>query len=75
MGRTFSTVPYTFLKRGVYYFVRRVPNDLKRFYSVDRVILSLRTKSSHRAHRASQILCSRLEDYWLDLRLRKRIAQ
>ena len=69
MGRTYSTVPYTFLKRGVYYFVRRVPTDLKRFYSVDRIVLSLRTKSSHRAYRASQTLCSRLDDYWLDLRL------
>ena len=24
MGRTFSAVPYTYLKRGVYYFVRRI---------------------------------------------------
>ena len=31
MGRTFtSAVPYTYLKRGVYYFVRRIPSDLQR---------------------------------------------
>ena len=29
MGRTFSTVPYTYLKRGVYYFVRRIPSTTK----------------------------------------------
>ena len=32
MGRTFSAVPYTYLKRGVYYFVRRIPSDLQTFY-------------------------------------------
>ena len=44
MGRTFSAVPYTYLKRGVYYLVRRLPSDLQTFYLTDRVILSLRTK-------------------------------
>ncbi|MBE58216.1 MAG: integrase [Gammaproteobacteria bacterium] len=71
MGRTFSAVPYTYLKRGVYYFVRRIPSDLQTFYRTDRVILSLRTKSLHRASRASEKLSSRLDDYWLDLRLKQ----
>ena len=71
MGRTFSAVPYTYLKRGVYYFVRRIPSDLQTFYRTDRVILSLRTKSLHRASRASGRLSSRLDDYWLDLRLKQ----
>ena len=71
MGRTFSAVPYTYLKRGVYYFVRRIPSDLQPLYRTDRVILSLRTKSLHRASRASERLSSRLDDYWLDLRLRQ----
>ena len=64
MGRTFSAVPYTYLKRGVYYFVRRIPGDLQTFYRTDRVILSLRTKSLYRASRASERLFSRLDDYW-----------
>ena len=38
MGRTFSArVPYTYLERGVYYFVRRIPSDLDKFYHTDRV--------------------------------------
>ena len=69
MGRTSSSVPHTYLKRGIYYFVRRVPSDLQRFYRVDRVVVSLRTKCSHNAYRASQLLSSRLEDHWLNLRL------
>ena len=72
MGRTFSArVPYTYLKRGVYYFVRRIPSDLHEFYRTDRVVISLRTKSLHRASSASYRLCSRLDDYWLDLRLKQ----
>ena len=35
------------------------------------MILSLRTKSLHRASRASERLSSRLDDYWLDLRLKQ----
>ncbi len=41
MGRTFSAVPYTYLKRSVYYFVRRIPSDLQTFYRADRGIMSL----------------------------------
>jgi len=29
--------PNTDLKRGVYYFVRRIPSDLQTFYRTDRV--------------------------------------
>ena len=71
IGRTFSAVPYTYLKRGVYYFVRRIPSYLQGFYRADRVIISLRTKSAHRASHASQRLSARLDDFWLDLGLQQ----
>ena len=71
MSAQIDAPKYTYLKRGVYYFVRRIPSDLQTFYRTDRVILSLRTKSLHRASRASERLSSRLDDYWLDLRLRQ----
>ena len=51
--------------------MRRIPSDLQTFYRTDCVILSLRTKSLHRASRASERLSSRLDDYWLDLRLKQ----
>ena len=54
MGVQIDALKYTYLKRGVYYFVRRIPSDLQGFYRADRVIISLRTKSAHRAsHNAS----------------------
>ena len=36
---------YTFQKSGVWYFSRRVPNDLRRHYRTGRIAYSLRTKS------------------------------
>ncbi|MDC1209112.1 site-specific integrase [Litorivicinus sp.] len=71
MSAQIDAPKYTYLKRGVYYFVRRIPSDLHGFYRSDRVIISLRTKSLHRASNASQRLSSRLDDYWLDLRLKQ----
>ena len=71
MSAQIDVPKYTYLKRGVYYFVRRIPSDLQTFYRTDRVILSLRIKSLHRASRASERLSSRLDDYWLDLRLKQ----
>ena len=32
-------------RKGNYYFVRRVPNDVKSYYSSDRISFSLKTKS------------------------------
>ena len=71
MSAQIDTPKYTYLKRGVYYFVRRIPSDLQTFYHSDRVILSLRTKFLHSASSASERLSSRLDDYRLDLRLKQ----
>jgi hypothetical protein len=38
------------VKQGVYYFVRRVPSDLVRYYRSTRVSYSLRTKSQRVAN-------------------------
>ena len=35
---------YTFQKRGIYYFSRRVPSDLRDLYKVERLTYSLKTK-------------------------------
>ena len=61
---------YTFIKDNVYYFSKAVPSDLQHHYCKPRVVISLKTKSSHRAATASRIMLSKLEDYWLGLRLK-----
>ena len=69
--KTLKHPPYTYRKGGVYYFSKAVPQDLADFYARPRIVKSLRTKSLSRAKTASRSLSSRLEGYWLGLRLQR----
>jgi len=60
---------YTYTKLGVFYYSRRVPRDLLHHYITGKVVMSLRTKSYNKALHASQTITSKLNDYWLKLRL------
>ena len=62
---------FTFRKGGVFYYSRRVPSYLRNHYSKPRIVQSLRTRSPAIAEKASLILTSRLEEYWLNLRVKK----
>ena len=66
-----KNIPYIRCRDGIYYFVRRVPYDVKSYYSSDHISMSLRTKSNGVAIRATKSICQRLDDYWLGLRLQK----
>ena len=59
-----NNIPYIRCRDGIYYFVRRVPDDVKSYYSSDRISMSLRTKSNVVAIRATKSICQRLDDYW-----------
>ena len=56
---------------GIFYYVRRVPHDVKQHYASSRISFSLRTKSHQSALRAARSVTQRLEDYWLGLRLQQ----
>jgi hypothetical protein len=73
MSKLMYKVPasHVHLRDRVYYFVRRIPADLREFYSGDRVSLSLRTKSISAADRSARSISQRLDDYWMGLRLQK----
>ena len=60
----------TFLKRSVYYYQRRVPNDLRKHYKTNKVTLSLKTKDARSAGKAARKISHELEQHWLDLRLK-----
>ena len=55
----------------MFYYSRKVPSDLRGFYSKPRIIKSLRTKSVAIAEKASLLLTARLEEYWLSFRMKK----
>ena len=61
---------FLYRKRGVYYFSKQVPCDIKVHYSRQRVVICLKTKSKSAEEQLTKSLLQRLEDYWLSLRLR-----
>lgn len=60
--------PFLYTKRGVYYFSRRVPEDLKGHYKSPRIAISLRTKSKKVARARAISLEAKLDEDWLTLR-------
>ena len=56
-------------KGGVYYFTRHVPNDLQRHYDKPRIAMCLKTRNKMSAMKASQSLASKLDDFWLQMRI------
>ena len=69
MSRHFRYPKYTYLKDNNFYFSRSVPVDLRCFYTKPRIVQSLKTNSLLRAKTASKVFASKLDDYWLGLRL------
>ena len=55
---------FVYAKRGIFYFGRRVPKDVQRFYGSPKVVLSLRTKSVRKAERQAQRIAAKLEEQW-----------
>ena len=53
-------VSYLYKKRGVYYFSKRVPCDVRSYYKSDRIVICLRTKSNVSAIRSSKSLIKSL---------------
>ena len=60
---------YLMNKGGVYYFTRHVPNDLQRHYDKPRIVMCLKTGNKISALKASQSLASKLDDFWLQMRI------
>jgi len=63
-------VQYTYQENDTYYFQRRVPSDLRRYYSKAKIVICLKTQSSRKAASAVKSICSKLDDYWFSLRIR-----
>ena len=62
---------YLYRKRGVFYFSRHVPIDMREEHGRSRIVICLKTKSLDAAIKASQTLTQKLDDYWLSLRIQK----
>ena len=60
---------YLMCKGGVYYFTRHVPNDLQKHYEKPRNVMCLKTQSKNVALNASKSLASKLDAFWLQIRI------
>ena len=61
---------YLFQKRGVYYFSKQIPKDVRQHYSQTRIVQSLKTKSVKDAFYQSQNLLHKLNQHWFYLRVK-----
>ena len=59
---------YIYIRDGMYYFSRRVPEDLKSHYRLNRIVFSLRTRSLKTAQAQAISLASKLDNDWQSLR-------
>lgn len=64
-------VPFSFKKDGIYYFVRRVPGDLRAHYDTGRLSFSLRTKNPLQASARALAQSAKLDEFWAQLRVGK----
>ena len=60
---------YTFQKSGIWYFSRRIPQDLRRYYRTARIAYSLRTKSIRDARVRAVNDAAKLDRHWYILRI------
>ena len=61
---------YLFQKRGVYYFSKQIPKDVRQHYSQNRIVQSLKTRSVKDAFYQSQNLLHKLNEHWFYLRVK-----
>ena len=65
----YNQCEYLWQKRGVFYFRRRVPNDVQKHYERPYIVISLKTRSKATAVKAIRSIASKLDDFWLQMRL------
>jgi hypothetical protein len=62
---------YTFTKRGVFYFQRRIPLKVRHLYPSDRIVLSLATTDQRTADAKARQLVGQLDAYWQQIQLQE----
>ena len=63
----FST--YIYQKRGIYYFSKRIPKQLQYCHGKQCIVFALKTKSRAKTVKYAQVICQRLDERWLSMRL------
>jgi hypothetical protein len=59
-----KSAAFTFVKQVVFYCTRRVPSDLNRHYTAERIAFSLRTRSAPVARSRGLRAAQQLDEHW-----------
>lgn len=65
----YQAVAFTFVKQGIYYFARKVPNDLRDHYTSSKISFSLRTRKAPVARARATKASQQLDEHWHFLRM------
>jgi len=66
-----NSVPFSFSKNGIFYFERRVPQDLADHYDIRKISYSLRTRSASVALSRARRAADQLDEHWYHMRVQK----
>ena len=65
-----NNAPYLFKRGGTYYFSKQIPADIRHNYTRTRIVICLKTGSERSAIKASHSVLQRLDEYWMQLRIK-----
>ncbi|SEQ86528.1 Phage integrase family protein [Loktanella sp. DSM 29012] len=60
--------PHTFVKDGIFYFIRRIPVDVRKHYTATKISHSLKTRLPQVAASRAMRTASQLDEYWYQLK-------
>ena len=63
----FST--YIYQKRGFFYFLKRISKQVQHCHGKQRIVFALNNRSRAKAVKYAQVICQRLDERWLPMRL------
>ena len=65
-----NSASYLFKRGDTYYFSKQIPVDIRHNYTRSRIVICLKTACERSAIKASHSVLQRLDEYWMQLRIK-----
>ena len=65
-----NSASYLFKRGDTYYFSKQIPVDIRHNYTRSRIVICLKTACERSAVKASKSVLQRLDEYWMQLRIK-----
>lgn len=66
----YAEAKYIYRRNTIYYYCRWIPADIKPYYSKQKIVHTLKTKSYKRALVMAKSINAKVEDYWIGIRIK-----